>query len=181
MGLDGQTVLIRDLKGLRYLSRLLATPGREFHALDLVAVEQGTLSADRRPVDHDLQVAEPGDLGPVLDEQAKQAYRRRLAEIEDDIEQAERMSDLERAALARADRDFIVRELAQAVGLGGRDRRPGSTAERARTSVTRSIRYAMARIAEHHADLAAHLDHAVRTGTYCAYEPDPRAPITWIQ
>ncbi len=181
VGLDGQTVRLRDLKGLRYLARLLADPGREFHAMDLVAVEDGTLPTGSRPVDHDAVTGRPGDLGPILDDQAKRAYRRRLAEIDDDIEQAQRMGDLERAALAQADRDFIVRELTLAVGLGGRDRRPGSTAERARTSVTRSIRYAMARIAEHHAALSAHLDHAIRTGTYCAYEPDPQAPVTWDQ
>ena len=38
---EGQTVRLRDLKGLRYLARLLADPGREFHVLDLVADETG--------------------------------------------------------------------------------------------------------------------------------------------
>ena len=45
---EGQTVRLRDLKGLRYLARLLADPGREFHVLDLVAVERGW-SGDARP------------------------------------------------------------------------------------------------------------------------------------
>ena len=35
--------MIRDLKGLRYLERLLANPGREIHVMDLVAVERGSL------------------------------------------------------------------------------------------------------------------------------------------
>jgi tetratricopeptide (TPR) repeat protein len=39
----GETAAVRDLKGFRYLARLLADRGREFHVLDLVAVEQGTL------------------------------------------------------------------------------------------------------------------------------------------
>ena len=30
---------LRDLKGLHYLARLLAHPGREFHVLDLVSSE----------------------------------------------------------------------------------------------------------------------------------------------
>ena len=34
---QGHTVALRDLKGLHYLARLLAHPGREFHVLDLVA------------------------------------------------------------------------------------------------------------------------------------------------
>jgi hypothetical protein len=65
------------------------------------------------------------------------------------------------------------------VGLGGRDRRTGSASERARVAVTRAVRQAIARIAEHHAPLGEHLQHSIRTGTYCAYEPDPRAPVTW--
>ena len=171
VGFGDDTVLLHDLKGLRYLARLLAEPGREFHALDLVAVEAGGAPPERR-----------GDgLGPLLDEQAKQAYRRRLVEIEDDIEEARRHGDDEREALAEADREFLLRELARAVGLGGRDRPVGASTERARTSVTRSIRYALARVREHHVAVADHLDHAVRTGTYCAYEPDPHAPTRWRQ
>ena len=36
---QGHTFILRDLKGLHYLARLLAHPGREFHVLDLVASE----------------------------------------------------------------------------------------------------------------------------------------------
>ena len=176
---DGTTVLLRDLKGLRYLARLLAEPGREFHVLDLVAVEAGSLPSGRRPGDPDLEVSDGGDAGPLLDDQARAAYRRRLAETEQDIDEATRMNDPERAALARVDRDYLIRELSRAVGLGGRGRRGGSTSERARSSVTRSLRYALSRISEHHPTLASHLEHAVRTGTYCSYAPDPTAPISW--
>jgi len=49
----------------------------------------------------------------------------------------------------------------------------------ARTRVTRSLRYALRRLAEHHPTLATHLEQAVRTGTYCSYTPDPLAPIEW--
>ena len=69
----------------------------------------------------------PGDAGEVLDERAKFAYRRRLAEIDADIEQARALEDDVREAQADAERDFLVRELARAVGLGGRDRRTASS------------------------------------------------------
>ena len=39
---EGRTVHMRDLKGMRYLARLLADPGREYHVLDLVAAETGS-------------------------------------------------------------------------------------------------------------------------------------------
>lgn len=176
----GSTVLLRDLKGMQYLARLLATPGRELHVLDLVTAVHGVAPGPRSApaVDDDLHVA-ADDAGPLLDEQARQVYRRWLAEVEEDIAEAEEMGDAERAALARADRDHLVAELARAFGVGGRARAAASTSERARGSVTRAIRYALDRIRDQHPALADHLVRAVRTGTYCAYEPDPRAPITW--
>ena len=177
VGFDGHTVLLQDLKGMRYLERLLAAPSREFHALDLVAGEHGARAAGATA--DELPASDGGDAGPILDDTAREAYRRRLREVEEDIEDATRLGDLERVALARADRDFLVAELSRAFGLGGRGRRAAATSERARASVTRALRYALARIREHHPELADHLDVTVRTGTYCAYEPDPRVPITW--
>jgi hypothetical protein len=115
----------------------------------------------------------------MLDATAKEAYRRRLHELEEDIEEATLMGDGHRAALAEADRDYLVHELSRAYGLGGRHRVVGSDSERARASVTRALRYAVERIAGHHAGLAAHLEHTLCTGTYCSYVPDPRVPTTW--
>jgi hypothetical protein len=80
---------------------------------------------------------------------------------------------------ADAERDFLLRELSRAVGLGGRDRRAASASERARAAATRAIRKAITRIREHHPELGEHLDHAIRTGTYCAYLPDPRTTVQW--
>jgi tetratricopeptide (TPR) repeat protein len=176
---DGQTVRVRDLKGMRYLSRLLADPGREFHVLDLVAAEPGRGAQVESGSAADVQRSAIGDAGEILDAQAKEAYRRRLAEIEDDLEQARAIGDAERAAQAEAERDFLVRELARAFGLGGRGRRAASASERARASVTRAVRQAMARIDEHHPRLGEHLGRTILTGTYCAYLPDPRAPASW--
>ena len=165
---EGRTVRVRDLKGMRYLARLLADPGRDLHVLELVAAETGRVSH-----------AALGDAGEMLDARAKNAYRRRLAEIDDDMEQARAIGDTDRAAQADAERDFLVRELSRAVGLGGRDRRASSASERARVGVTRAVRQAIGRIGEHHPQLGEHLNRAVRTGTHCAYLPDPRAPAAW--
>ena len=171
LGFRGLQVVLPELKGFRYLERLLAEPGREFHVLDLVGVEQGTLRT---------AVIGAGDAGlPALDDEARAAYRRRLVDIEEDIEEATRMNDLGRIELAERDRDYLIAELGRAVGLGGRSRSVGGTAERARTSVARSLRYALQRMAEEHEAMAGHLRQSVRTGSYCSYSPDPIAPVTW--
>ena len=75
---------------------------------------------------------------------------------------------------------FVSRELELAVGLGGRDRAAsGSHAERARVNVTRAIRATLKRIAGYDARLGRELEAAIRTGTYCVYEPDARHSGRW--
>ncbi len=177
---EGHTVHVRDLKGMRYLARLLADPGREFHVLDLVAAETGSVARTRsHQTTTELPRSALGDAGEMLDARAKDAYRRRLADIDDDIEQARANGDAEREAQAHSERDFLVAELSRAVGLGGRDRRAASASERARVGATRAVRQAIARIGEHAPSLGEHLSRTIRTGTYCAYVPDPRAPASW--
>jgi hypothetical protein len=174
----GATAHLRDSKGLRYLARLLADPGRELTALELVALESSGPEGGN-DVEAGLALGVQGHAGPLLDARAKEAYRRRLAEIDEDIAEARAVGDSGRAAQADSERDVLVRELARAVGLGGRDRHAGSASERARSAVTRAMRQALSRIREHHAPLAEHLDRTIRTGTCCVYLPDPRLPVAW--
>jgi len=178
----GEAFRLKDVKGLHYLAYLLRHPGREFHVLDLVVAGQGAEAGGPRmsPArDDDLHTARLSDTGPVLDKQAKTAYRARLRELEDDLAEATSWADPVRAARARQEMQFLADELAAAVGLGGRDRKTGSAAERARVNITRAIRAALSRIRAHGPALADHLDATIHTGTFCSYAPDPRAPITW--
>ncbi len=170
----GRAFRLKDLKGLRYLARMLAEPEREFHVLDLAG---GQL--DRGKGEPGSNWSGLGDAGEILDPQAKEAYRRRLADLDEEAENARTMGDPERAARADEEREAIIGQLAGAVGLGGRDRRAGSASERARAAVTRAIRAALARIAQHDSELGHHLASTIRTGTFCSYVPDPRAPADW--
>ncbi len=169
---------LRDAKGMGYLARLLAEPGRELHALDLATNGLGEKTSPH--VEHGGSHADPfGDAGPLLDGQARDAYRSRLEELRGDFDEAESWADSERAARAQAEIEALTAQLAAAVGLGGRDRASGSSSERARIAVTRAIRASMARIAEQDPTLGAHLGATIRTGTFCVYTPDPRTSIAW--
>lgn len=169
VALGGAEAQVKDLKGLRYLHRLVSEPGREFHVLDMVAMESGTL----RP-------AGPEASGlPALDETARAAYRRRLADIEEDIDEATRLHDLGRLARAEADRQYLVNELTRAVGIGQRSRVQGGASERARTAVARMLRYALDELERCHPPAARHFRASVRTGTYCSYRPDPLTRVEW--
>lgn len=178
---DGEAATLRDAKGMRYLARLLSAPGRELHALDLV--QGGGMAAPARASAAALTDGVASDpfagSGPLLDAEAKAAYRARLVELEDERAQAEDWNDVERAARARGEMERLAAELSRAVGLGGRDRDAASGAERARVSVTRAVRLAMSRLEAELPALGAHLRATIRTGTYCSYQPDSRIEARW--
>jgi hypothetical protein len=182
---EGDIVRLKDAKGLRHLARLLAHPGRELHAAELEAAEgqaaqAAPLGPRGRAETGELQVRpDLGDAGELLDATAKAAYKARLEELRAELDEAADNNDLARAAKARQEMDFLVGELARAVGLDGRDRRAASHAERARLNATRAIRAAMANLAKANPSLGRHLSSTIRTGRYCSYTPDPRAPIAW--
>jgi hypothetical protein len=157
-----------------HLAALLANPGREIHALELIT----SPSAPHHETDATISQGRL-DSGAILDEQAKREYRDRIEDLQEAIEEAESWNDSDRAARARHELDLLLQQLKAATGLGGRDRRMGSDAERARLNVTHAIRSAMARIREHHPALGHYLEQTVRTGTFCAYVPDPRAAVDW--
>jgi len=181
---DGSLVRLRDSKGLHYLAALLANPGREFHVIDLEGEEHREAPTPsgpgRRSGSGELEVrSDLGDAGEMLDATAKAAYKARLEDLQAELDEAESFNDPGRAAKAKDEIDFIASELARAVGLGGRDRRAASHAERARLNVTRAIRAAMGNLARANPSLGRHLSSTVRTGRYCSYTPDPRPEIAW--
>ncbi|HYQ32316.1 MAG TPA: AAA family ATPase [Lapillicoccus sp.] len=153
-----------DSNGLRQLARLLASPGVELTVLNLTGRTHASIAAD---------------LGAGLDARAKREYRRRLVELQAEIDNAEAGNDPIGSERAHVEMDALLRELKRAVGLGGRDRPTGSDVERARINVVRSLRRAIAAIAVQAPLLGAHLDDSVRTGGRCIYLPDPAAAMSW--
>lgn len=106
---------------------------------------------------------------PVLDARAKAAYRRRIDELRDDVHDAEAHADPARAALARAELDRFVTELTRCTGFGGETRSFVDAAERARVSVQKAIKRALATITEADPKLGQELASRVITGMRCVY------------
>lgn len=161
---DGTTLHVPDLKGLWHLRELVARPHQPVPALSLI----GATSETPLP---------SADTGPALDRQALMQYRRRLAELDDELDAAAIRGDTKRQAERSAERDALIAELKRATGLGGRPRRSGSPTEKARLNVTRTIRHAINELASRAPELAAHLDQSIVTGVSCCYEP--AVDIAW--
>src|SRR5207237_10880402 len=117
-------------------------------------------------------LARPESGDELLDASARRAYKARIIELEDDLTEAERLADDERAATTRAERDLLVDELARAMGLGGRARRRADRGERARQAVRARVRDAIRKVQRVNPKLARHLERSLRTGYFCRYEPE---------
>ena len=154
----GRQSRLKHARGLEILEQLMREPGREFHVLALGGGDAG-------------EVIDLGDAGEVLDEDARTAYRQRLRELEQELEEAQAWADAGRRDRLQAEIEFLSDELGRAVGLGGRVRRSGAAVERARSNVQKRIRAVIRKLDETWPELASHLDTHVRTGTYVSYRP----------
>jgi hypothetical protein len=157
---DGVEARLPDAKGLRDLHTLLASPQVEVPATSLAT---------------DAYVS--ADTAPVLDARAKVAYRRRLDDLDRELDRAAIRGDIGRAETLEKERQALLDELRRAVGLGGRDRGVNSDRERLRKTVTARIRDTMRRLDDRHPALAAHLRASVHTGAACVYAP--AEPVSW--
>lgn len=150
--------------GFDYLRALLAAPGQEISALDLTANGPGLVATTAEPV---------------LDNQARVTFRRRLVDLDAELDAADRAGNADRAVRAADERAAILDELRQATGLGGRPRRSSADGERARVNVTRALRAAVSAISTAAPQCGAHLDASIRTGGTCRYQPPPGPTMRW--
>jgi tetratricopeptide (TPR) repeat protein len=158
----GQRVVVPNTLGIQYLARLIAQPGRPATVGELT----GRAAGETRQT--------------VLDDAAKQAYRRHITELRAGIDQADADADLERAAALRVELDTVIDELRRTLRPGGRSREFAGADERARTSVQKAIRRTIDRVAVDAPALADGLRRSIRTGGDCVFEPVEGLPSTWV-
>jgi hypothetical protein len=180
---QGTTCRLKDTKGLHYLAALLQAPGKEISAINLVSTwDAGWGLAIDQGARHNRPVRQPLDVGPRLDAPARAAYKRRLRELQNELADAQRLSDAIRITTIQSEMDFLTHELASTLGIGGRNRTTGSIAERARSTVTKSIKATIRKICGVHPTLGQHLTTHIKTGTFCQYLPAPNQPrLTYLR
>jgi hypothetical protein len=167
----GRSVLVADSIGMMHLAVLIANPRQEVRAADLVAGLAGLTRAS----------SADGPAQAVLDHEAITEYRDRLRRLDAELGQPDPGQpdpgqpdpgdDPGRMARARAERDWLIAELAAAAGLGGRTRSFPDQGERARVAVGKAIRRAIIRDTEEDTIVGGHLRQAVHTGVRCSYWP----------
>ncbi len=152
--LDARSARFRTIAGFELVARLLASAGQEQHALALFGAQE-----QNRPID-------------TADRQALLEFRRRLADIDNDLDEAARFNDPHRADRLAEEREALLAALRGMLDRHGRQRGVGGDSERARVRATRAIRACIQRIEADLPLLAEHLTRHIRTGAYCLYTGD---------
>ena len=183
---DGKIVRVKHGIGLSFVLHLLKHPEREFHVLELArlscppeATNSVLLSRTERQR-QSIPFANTNDSSPLLDRQAKDAYRLRIGELRSDLEEARSFNDTGRMAKTQSELECVESELSKAVGFGGRDRKHPVESQRARVNVTNAIRTTIAKIATQHLSLARHLRLHIHTGYFCSYRPEHTSERIWL-
>jgi hypothetical protein len=167
VGRAGAEVSLPDLRGLHHLHALISTPDTLIPALTPTGIADGRPALWEEGLD-------------VLDDQARRAYRARLADLNRELEATADGADQERRRRVQDEREGLREQLRRANGLGGRRRVTGSSEERARIAVRKAIVTALARIAEIDPWLGRHLHDQVGTGAECRYRTDRDHPVWWL-
>ena len=157
---DGVRATVPHVKGLGDLATLVANPDKDVHVLELFGSTAGRESSS-----------------PVTDGRALTEYRRRLAELDEELDEAAARHDAGTRARLEGERGELLAELGRVTA-----RRSGSRlfsnypAERARKAVAARIRDAIRRLESDLPALASHLDATIVTGTYCRYRSGSGGP-----
>jgi hypothetical protein len=168
---EGSSVTLKDCDGLRYLAHLVARPRQQLHVLELMAGRRSAVLVERSKEAEGLRLEQASE--PVIDGRAVRAYRQRLLELKEELEEPLGTTGSPRGLQLRSEYERLTEALAQSLRFGGQPRHGASTAERARINVTQRIRSAVGRIAEQHPSLGYHLRSTIHTGQFCGYDPPP--------
>lgn len=152
----GETALMPDAKGLQDIFKLMQRSGEEVHCSDLM----GSVLTGDRGVE-------------VFDLKARRNYQKRVAELQSEMAEVEDLGDTKRLGQLQEEYDMLLDHLSSALGLNGKQRMTITSVEKARSAVTWRIRSSIKKVEDVHPHLARHLTAAIKTGTFCSYQPDP--------
>ena len=171
----GDTIRLKNSKGLQYIHRLLSDSPREISVFELAgsSVARDKIK-DKSNFPHDVGRRSSTDLGhagDVMDARGLEDIRNHLEDLETEYASVVAAGDGERAVEVAEKIDQLKKYLSSAEGLGGRCRKSADTTERARKAVSKCINSALDKIKTIHPSLWCHLDSSIQVGRTCWYRP----------
>jgi hypothetical protein len=185
----GDSITLKDVKGLSYIACLLSTPEKEFHVFELITEVEGMpaaepneayskMSPEQLDNEHNLTFSLPDDAGDEIDLQTKNEILTRLKGLHEDFVEAKKNNDLGLMSKYKEEIEYLKSYISHGYSTKkGKSRKAADSADKARKAVTMSIRRSLDKIQHDHPSLGRHLDNAIQRGLYCSYSPE--APIEW--
>ena len=159
-----ETQWLRPAIGYAYLREMLPFPNRRFSVSQLLVAVHG-----------DKAVLPLGGGGKDLDAQAKRAYAIRLRELDEELEEAQRMNDLGLAEKFGIERAQLLEQVRKA-GFRSTAKRSDSDLNNIRNSVCNAINRALKTIKKYEPSAFDHLKPAISTGFSVVYQPSEEVP-----
>jgi len=172
----GKNIKLKDCKGLQYIFHLISNPNKAIPSImlcqivqrgDFISSNPSTLRYKDDNI-HDIKAIIYDD---ILDIKAINSYKKRLSEIEVEIDEACRNNDIEKVSQLEKEKKQIKEELSQSLDKRGRSRKFTNEEERARQAISKAINRSLDKIKENHKELSKHLSNSLRLGRYNSYSP----------
>jgi len=160
LSFENSVVQLPEVKGFYDIQKMLSHPRQLFHCAELM----GSVINEKAEKLFDLK--------------AKKQYEKKIVELQDDMRDAEERNDFLKLERLQDEYDKLIEYLSQSLGIKGKVRETNTPVEKARSAVTWRIRSAIARIESYHPQLGAHLSNAIKTGSFCSYQPERK--VIWV-
>jgi hypothetical protein len=161
---DGRQFSLTDSVGLWYLREFLSHPGRTFDPVELEVSRTGVRARSSN-----------SPMGEMFDEDARRQYAKHLAELDEELAEAESFGDLGRIEQVQTQRQAILDHVSKSMRLGGKARIV-TDAGKARKNIRQQVKRDIDRIAKASSVLADHLAGAFRGDPLCY---SPSSEVFW--
>ncbi len=177
---------LKSTKGLEYIAFLLAHPGEQTYALQIIQHVNGSFAepnliyaamSEGQRNEENLYIQSLGDDGIPVDQSDTPICKERMNAALVKLAQAELTKVNIAIKEARFELKSAQKELNKRIDKNDRPRKTGSSLEKARYTVTKGIDVVMKKLKKQAHPLYDHLLH-IKTGTKCIYDPIEQLP--WV-
>ncbi|MBC8359425.1 MAG: response regulator [Candidatus Aminicenantes bacterium] len=179
----GETVLVKNRVGLRYIAYLLQNPDNPLHSCELERIiGTGNIEPSSKVYvnmppeqlsEYGLDVRKNlGDVDEPSDHKALESYKSEFKEIEKQLQEAKEFNDPALIQRLEREEEWLSKEILSRWG------RKSASVEKSRKNVQKAIQRSLEKIKKDHRKLWLHLTKSLSTGNFCIYSPSN--PTDWI-
>lgn len=171
--------------GFNYIQHLLMNPDKQIRAVELNSILTHHKESKNQPQTGEV-ISEAlvnstiiGSYEQNIDKKALEQFRQRVIELQENIEEAHQLDDIEAAKKLEAEMDFISTEINKNTDQRGNVKSHNQDEKKIRDTVARNIKNARLKLHDEYPDLADHLEKNISTGKFCIYKSTEKMSWTF--